>query len=65
MKKIKLQTKLKQDGKNPVDVIKWAYYGYGFLHCTGECPVNKLPVQVKYAVFTQMHGDVYCVDGAL
>ena len=65
MANIKLQTKLRQDGKKADDVIKWAYYGYGFLNCTGECTVNKLPPQVKNAVFTEKQGDVYCVDGAL
>ena len=65
MKNIKLQTKLRQDGKQSGDVIKWAYYGYGFLNCTGECKVDKLPLQVKNAVFTEKQGDVYCVDGAL
>lgn len=65
MKKIKLQAKLRQDGKQADDVIKWAYYGYGFLSCSGTCKVKDLPPQVKFSVFTEMQSDVYCVDGAL
>ena len=65
MKRIKLQTKLRQDGKKPDDVVLWAYYGYGILNCQGECMIKDLPAQVKYAVFTKMNGDIYCVDGAL
>lgn len=65
MKKIKLQTKLRQDGKKRDDVILWRYYGYGILNCEGECMIKDLPPQVKYAVFTEMNGDIYCVDGAL
>lgn len=65
MKKIKLQTKLRQDGKKPDDVILWAYFAYGFLNCRGECMIKDLPYEVKNAVFTEMQGDVYCVDGAL
>ena len=65
MKKIRLQTKLKQDGKTKKDKIKWAYYGYGYLNCSGECLVKDLPYQVKSAVFTKIDNGIYCVDGAL
>ena len=64
-KKMKLQTKLKKDGKQPQDKIKWAYYGYGILNCTGENTVKELPYEVKNAGFTEMNGETYCVDGAL
>ena len=63
--KMKLQTKLKKDGKQPQDKIKWAYYGYGILNCTGENTVKELPYEVKNAGFTKMNGETYCVDGAL
>lgn len=65
MRKIILNNLLKKEGKNENDIIKWAYYGYGFLNCLGECEISKLPSQVKYAKCFDIQDGVYCVDGAL
>ncbi len=65
MRAIILNNLLKKEGKTKDTVIKWAYYGYGFLNCTGENKVSELPPQVKYAKCFDIKDGTYCVDGAL
>ena len=65
MRKIKLINLLEREGKTNNDVIKWAYYGYGFLSCTGENKVSEIPGPVKISKCFDVRDGVYCVDGAL
>lgn len=65
MRKIILNNLLKRENKTPDTIIKWAYYGYGFLNCTGENKISELPPQVKFAKCFEVKNDIYCVDGAL
>ena len=65
MRKIILNNLLKREGKSSDTVIKWAYYGYGILNCTGESKISELPAQVKYAKCFGVEDNTYCVDGAL
>lgn len=65
MKQIKLNNLLKREGKTDNDIIKWAYYGYGFLNCTGENKVSEIPAPVKFSKCFDIQDGVYCVDGAL
>lgn len=60
-----LQTLLNKNKVAKDTTIKWEYYGYGFLSCSGECKVSELPSQVKYAKCFEVSDGVYRVDGAL
>ena len=65
MRQIKLNNLLKKEGKTSNDTIKWAYYGYGFLNCTGENKVSEIPAPVKNSKCFNIQDGVYYVDGAL
>lgn len=65
MRNIKLLNFLKREGKAENDVVKWAYYGYGFLSCTGENKVSDIPSPVAISKCFDIRDGVYCVDGAL
>lgn len=65
MKNIELNKLLKREGKTGDDIVKWAYYGYGFLNCTGEDRISEIPAPVRYSKCFDVKDGVYCVDGAL
>lgn len=63
MEKMKrLSVLLKQEGKTEEDTIKWAYYGYGFLNCEGECKIKDLPADVKYSKCFKTERETYKYD---
>lgn len=62
---IKLISLLDKEKVDKNDVVKWAYFAYGYLNCTGEHKRINLPKQVLYAKCFEKRGNVYYVDGAL
>lgn len=65
MEPIKLETLLNKEKVGKDDIVRWAYFGYGFLNCTGEHPRKNLPKEVLYAKCFDKQDGRYFVDGAL